>query len=283
MWKNAFYYKLFILACLGVVIYLTGGCTEKITNTSAVNYASVNIKAQLSSSKISALVTHGLLTVEARDIDSILVDTLEYIDGFMMGEIEVPAGLNRLFKIHIYNVANVELYQGSTVTDILPDSDIELPIQLRPARPMLNFSPHYGEVIMGDSVIIDINLFNIQSLGDISLELIVSQTGSMYIEYTIKGITLCDSCYTWHEGTAIGAYTLAAPPQSLTDANGDAQMARSIFRTYADWLPDTATVKITAVIQYMYKNTGQDVLDSIPVNSVYVDESEIFLIAPQVE
>ncbi|MEE9443259.1 MAG: hypothetical protein V3V99_11410 [candidate division Zixibacteria bacterium] len=282
MRKFTSYKKLILLACLGLIVYWIGGCSERITNTNNAEYTAVSINTKIPSSKLSALVTHGLLAVNARDIDSTLVDTLEYIDGFMIGEIIVPAGSDRTFTIQVYDATNQPLYYGSAVTDILPDSAIELPIELRPFGSMLNFTPHYSEVVMGDSVIIDINLFNIPDLGSISIDLMVTQTGPMEIMYTTRGITLCDSCDVWHEGTAIGAwirYDTSQVVWSLTDnVNGDAQLARSIFRTYADWQFDTATVKITAVIQSMYGNSDQG---PIPVNSVYVDESEIFLIFPQ--
>lgn len=275
--------KLIILACLVIAIYWIGGCSEKITNTSNNKSAAIHIKTELAASKLSALVTHGLLTVNARDLDSVLVGNLEYVDGFMVGEIIVPEGADRSFTIQVYDAANLLLYQGSTVADVLPDVVTELPIELRPARPMLSFTPHYGEVAMRDSFVVDINLFSIPNLGNITLDLVVSQTGPTFIEYTIKGITLCTNCDVWHEGHAIGAWSWSESVEarpSLTDINGDAQLARSIFRSHADWPFDTATVKITAVIQSMFNNTNQD---TISVNSVYVDESEIFLIFNPVE
>ena len=92
-------FTLFVPAVLllAALVMITG-CTDNPSSSATPGQNSVALKASVSDSQFLQLVNVFILTVTGRDMDPV-IDTL-YFDGrYISGEVNVPAGDNRLFVL----------------------------------------------------------------------------------------------------------------------------------------------------------------------------------------
>ena len=279
--------KLLIAGCIALMVYSITGCARKITGTES-GMTTISTSSLIASAKLAAATDHATLTITAADINPPIVQPLLLIAGTLVGEnISVPAGLQRRFTIEAFDKDGTLIYSGSITADITPGLT-GLSINLRPAVPMVNLSPHFQQALffgdtlgitdqLQDTFDIEIYVHNIDSLRSID----------GYIDYDngpftdigfLRGADLPANIYFGSEGTyfSVSIYDSVGGASSLTDANGDAHVATLRFYTYSDWSPDTAQSNFSMNVSNIYSISG----DSISVSDVYTDDADILFIRP---
>lgn len=276
-----------ILTLIGLAAIIGAfGCGKKIVGQTEPSR--VTISAQLPIPTASMAITLAVLEVSTPDSAVVAVDTLNLVEPYLLGEVIVPVGLDRLFRISVYDESEVLIYGGSQIADVFPDTIIELDILLRPMVPMINISPRYQELFMNEDIIIDINIFNIPNLTSLTFN-IEHNAGPFYFSFNdtgavSPGTTLPQGADTWVEYDGlyrtlmVGVYHWTSGT-ILTDAQGDANLAVIRFGSYADWGEDTATAQFLLTPGQIWVQNGE-VTDTIPLNTVYTDNASAFLLRP---
>jgi hypothetical protein len=99
-----------------------------------------------------------------------VIDTL-YFDGrYISGEVEVPAGDNRLFVIQGIQFQMDAfpgmriIYQGQTTANVRPNAVTPLPIEMVPMVPLVKLSPVATTVQSGSTFSLDLKIYNVKTL-----------------------------------------------------------------------------------------------------------------------
>ena len=111
-----------------------------------------------------------VLTVTGTGITTPLTTNLVYHEGFLIGNINVPAGPGRLFVIRAYDSEGLLIYSGRSVADVVGGEELELDIEMVPDVPMIKLSPIYIETLQGDLLAMKISVFNLPDIGRIRME-----------------------------------------------------------------------------------------------------------------
>lgn len=151
------------IVCILMAVVFLSGCAEKIVNERSGD-VEIKVSATLSSGLFSEQLGMGLLTVTAPDFEEPIMTHLEFVGGFFVGEVVVPAGRSRVFEITVYNEAGDVIYKGSTMSDIKPDIAVEFVIDLYPQVPMLKVSPAFQAVPQGSHFSMDVKVYNLLNL-----------------------------------------------------------------------------------------------------------------------
>ncbi len=272
-----------IVAGIIVIAYSITGCAKKVVNE--VDSAKLGISIPISASKLAAATDYGVLTITAADLDSAIVKEMMVVAGnlILVGDtMTVPTGPGRTFTIEGYMQIEgppVLLYSGSQTIDVTPGLTY-LNIELTPAVPMINLSPHFQEGfffdvgILSDTFAIEVYAHGIDSLTSVTIETAWGN-GPLYpldsASVTI-GSNLPDSAFIWNEGPEqFGLYMQGSEVDYLTDENGNAHLATLRFYTYNNEGPDTASIGFVTSISSIYGPSGQ-------IFGVYPDDAEVLLI-----
>jgi len=162
-----------VIAILIGIIMITClfGCSEKVVNYDPGNTGNVKISTKLNLIGNSDQVAYGILRVTAADIDEPIVLELALIEGFLVGEVQVPAGRDRTFEVQVYNTSGEVIYFGSTTIDVGglldPDTPFELVINLYPQVPMIKTSPGVVRTFEYSKFTIDVKVYNLNNLNEI--------------------------------------------------------------------------------------------------------------------
>lgn len=152
-----------------LLLAITTACSEKITSA-----GDQGIELQIQSSVGAWMdVTQAstfFLTVTGKGIIKPLTTELFYHDGFLDGEIKVPAGPGRLFVIRAYDADGILIYSGRTIADVIGGEELVLDIEMVPDVPMIKLSPLYTETLQGDLLAMKISVFNLPDIGRIRME-----------------------------------------------------------------------------------------------------------------
>lgn len=262
-----------------IAVCLAAGCSEKIVNTQEKG-VEVSMCAKLSTPAMAQYIDHFQVMVTARDFILPIIEPLELVDGYLRGEVIVPAGRERIFVVQALDKEDNVLYSGVTVADVLPGKTVELSIDLYPIAPMLYITPHYQEVYMGDSFAVDIMINMVPELSSIHFGL-SNSSAPIYIDSSILGFDL-DTANTgyeaWH-GDFLYHITLAwggQSPNSITDAAGNAHLATIFFDSHAEWGGDSVTSVLDLQILFMWDTAG----DSMSIDAAYTNNATVELFRP---
>ncbi len=159
---------------LFAAVFFTG-CAEKIINgTSGINRAQVSFK--IASPLASTLVGLVRLTVTGPGILKPIVDTLDYVDGYLVGQADIPSGRDRQFILEVQESTTITaegliLYRGATTVDILPNATANIFISLYPVVPMVRLTPRFLPVVLRSDFALGLKVYNLDSLSSITTRL----------------------------------------------------------------------------------------------------------------
>lgn len=274
--------KIAAFISLAIVLFMLGfGCSDKIMGTD--QDLTVRIPVMDKPTTLNSFI----LTITAPDIDPPISVPMVMIDGYLVAQVTVPTGEARTFTVEAYEDGRL-IYSGSVLADVVAGSRVldNLNIMMQPVVPAINFTPHLQNGLMGDSFTVGINVYNMPTLQNLSFEVVYNSYPG-YIDTIEKGfdVDAIDyySVYQTYNSTlaqyvyqvyiADGTVSAAMP---LTKVNGNAQLANINLYTYYDWSFDTAT----AVFDVNLLSLGELSGDTIPRDSVFVDNASIFMVAP---
>jgi hypothetical protein len=180
-----------LLLTIGV-ISLSGGCGKQILDADNSSRTPVTIQMKISGVNDIQSVGFIQLTVTGPGIDAPIIDTLiKDTTGYLLGEVQVPAGRDRKFVLEVRQYGEVApgevLYRGETMADVVPDAEINLNIKLVPVVPMITLSPHYLEVPLLSSFSLDIYVYNVDSMTSLTLSLFNYYGNNFGIDSIVPG------------------------------------------------------------------------------------------------
>jgi len=267
-------------ACLAVLVIATMvGCSEKITGGDQNAGVTVMIDAKPISPQMINAIDRFELIVEGRDFGR-LSFPMAWEGDIVVARIEIPVGANRRFSARALDKVNIVLYRGEAMANVTSRLAAPVDIQLSPAVPMINVTPHYQTGIMNNPVLAEINVFNIPDLSQLDLEISMSY-GPACVDTVIRGDQLNDTIqvrYTIYTSDCrYCGITVASAPgnvgRRIVDAAGNAHVATTRFYTYSDWGADTITTLISVRPILATLITG----GAFPIDSIYTDEARVFL------
>ena len=252
-----------------LAVLILSGCAEKIVDLNNTEGITVAIDLKSLSPGMAAAIDHFTLLVEARDLIS-----REYpmtrVGNAIIAQLEIPIGYGRRFVARAFDSANVVLYRGETTANILTRT-ADVTINLYPAVPMINVTPHYQRILMDSAFYVDVSVHNIPNLASISFEF-GHNFAPAYIDTITKNPGLGADVYlNYGPGNvapsvyiSLGLLDQIGP---IVDASGNAGLVTIAFGSYADWQADTATVSMYIRPSMLWNVSG----DTIPLGSIYVD------------
>lgn len=241
-------YKIVSAACLLIIFVVMAGCAKKIVDTGRNVNVTVSIDSKMLSPGAIDVVDHFELIVEGEDFGS-LVEPMFPADGLITAEVEVPAGRARKFIVRAKDKENTVLYEGNAIADVVRGERLTLDINLFPVIPMVNITPHYQYIMLNDTFFVDIYVHNLHELNSLTLNFTRSDSPTE-ITTVVRGRDFGDNVNFWYEaGAPYGTVAIHANEMTITspivDVNGYAHLATIGFRSYRDWVTDTATVIMT--------------------------------------
>lgn len=267
-------------------------CSEKIVNNRLTTGNNIRIETKLSPTTAAALsIQLFRLTVTGPGMDPVRV-FLHPADnaGTLVGEAEIPYGISRKFvveadQVTCYMVApicdTVPLFQGETVTDVNPGVPLDLGILLVPVVPMIRLSPKFLKVTTNVPFEVDVWMYNIDSLAEISGTISAQDGVGGYYYYMLTDTLIQPpdvnpSFNMSRDGNYFGYWQEVIQIPVLNHGN-TGKLVRGIFTI----IPDTGTaavdtLSLTVNINQMYKLNG----DTIGVASIYNDNAMIELHRP---
>jgi hypothetical protein len=265
----------------GLMILLTGltGCEEKIMPGDGGNIIKIMTSNRPAYGEAFA---EYRLTITADDIAVPIVVPLELDGAFLIGEVILVAGTDRLFTIEVFDTDGVAVYSGSTSASVVRGQLITLDIDLIPVAPLMKITPRYDEKFMGESFTVDINCYNLVGLSSAAFYFLYGSTDDLvWVDSVVKGPDYGNEVLLSYQ-VGINIVTvwidLAFLTGDIVDANGDATMATVFLSTHSDTqlLVDTADLQISPV---SLNRANGDLIDPFP-DKVYLDESMIVLTKP---
>ncbi|MDD4050748.1 MAG: hypothetical protein PHR28_02460 [candidate division Zixibacteria bacterium] len=269
-----------------IPLIVASGCAEKIV----ANKQSANITVAIDAKGLGAaegeMANAYRLTVEGADFEPI-VTTLELQGNLLTGQIEVPLGTRRHFIAEglttaVGNVAApVVLYRGEAYADIVSSGATNLAISLRPVVPMVKLTPTYQYNIMNDSFYVDVLVYNLPNIRQISIVLTYNNGPFSIYDPTaiIKGASLDSlSQLSWSTATETVYLNVNVGDRvsSLTDASGYAHLARMQLSSYADWGDSVIAVVFQPSISSLTDLAG----DPVSTAGIYSDQAVVEMHAP---
>ncbi|MFH2035581.1 MAG: LamG-like jellyroll fold domain-containing protein [Candidatus Zixiibacteriota bacterium] len=180
--------KLNLLVILTLTLaVIIGGCSDKISDSNNTD-VTIAFKSALGSQSSYFETSRFLLTVYIPEDEITNSYNLELVEGYIVGEITVKAGLGRVFTLLVRDTSVTPaetLFRGSRTINVIPGEPIELNIPVYPQVPMIKLSPIYEEVPVsiseqGFTFDVDVSVYNISSLGYLAFSLL-SDAGSPYL------------------------------------------------------------------------------------------------------
>lgn len=270
----------FLLIVVIAAVCLAGGCTEKLVNDRQDENVQVQMKTSFTAAEAVDQITTFTLTVEAEDIDPAIQVSLPLVEGKFQAEIQVPAGRNRIFTLLAFDDGGAVLYRGITVMDVFPSSGGASPtvtIQLSPEVPMIRVTPHYQEYSMGASFTVDVEVFNLPELDEITFELShesrVVNMDSVPRPASLNPSANFSTDMTQQEtGQIVYVYaSMVEIDGYIVDNSGYANLGTYYFTTYSDNILDTALVDLQLTVHYLYSDSEGSMVE-IPLEEVTVDD-----------
>lgn len=287
-----------IMIMIGTLFFLAPGCAKKIMPSNGMAIT-VGVSAKLPTGVAGGSINQYRLTVRARDLDSALVTQLKEINGYLIGQLEVPAGKGRLFVVEALSAevganAPTVVYRGQAVVDISPldIGPITIELVLKPVSPVLRITPDNTQMLMGDSLELDIFVHRATNMYSAYLYLELYNVDSlepglpMYIDtiYRRSGSNSAVGYYSSRFSNYVLIYS-TTEVSPIVDSFGDAYLATVKFQSYADWGSLFAEGALRFTTGSMFNGTDlYDSIglysDSIPGGRMSTDEAAIYLINP---
>ncbi|UCE23452.1 MAG: hypothetical protein JSU74_09105 [Candidatus Zixiibacteriota bacterium] len=187
--------ELKVILTVIVVAALAWGCSDRVIENHNQVRVPVKMETTLALSEMAQAVNLVCLTITAADMEPV-VSCQVYDGNPVTFDLEVPAGPDRRFTLEGIAVTMLEvfegdsvIYRGSTVTDIEPNVEVTLTIQVEPVVPLFRFTPSRSDVASGQSFTVAMEIFNIPNLRQTDFELLIFQH-MLFLDSVVKGATL---------------------------------------------------------------------------------------------
>ncbi len=251
--------KLFFSLLAFLLFLFSYSCTEKIVNQ-RTGRPEIKMSLKLSSEEMASSIDHYRVTISAPDIDpSIVIDTgLSQKDGYPYGTINVPAGRNRILTVEAIAFQEITtndmiLYRGIDTVDIMPDSALNLIIDLYPVPPCLKFSPRFVRIKSDSTFSLDLNVFNMKNLSSIDVDIPLDLKSLPYyrVDSAIKGSSV-DNDITFSAQIVDSTFKITinelGAVSQIVDQTGKGNLAKVFVRaTASETPPDTVFIPIAPV------------------------------------
>jgi len=163
------YKHIFLAVPIIIAISLITSCSEKITEaprgkSQIMIYTDVGGTASISG------ISTFRLTVTGSGILEPIITSLIYERGMLFGTLEVPGGPERTFVLEGFDTEGVLIYSGRTITDVEPDSETAIRINLHPMVPMVKMSQSYHHLESGFQTEFKLKVFGMIDLSSIQID-----------------------------------------------------------------------------------------------------------------
>jgi len=264
-----------ILAAVMAVVF---GCSEKGTDYDIGPTLKIKIDAaQMGLVNAEQLETF-ILTVSGPGISPPITTELVLTDGFLIGEVVVPAGADRVFAVAVYDAQGVLVYYGETVTDISADGGAVVDIPLYPQVPMVKLTPRLFQLPQGASFGLDVKVYNILNLQDITVN-VVYNTDLLVFESAVLSPELTDLAWLEFVFLDMQGFAFEVGHNNevgiLVDDSGYVTLATVSFKSYT-----YPTEIVMEDIYIDYTLMFDDAQAVIPSNDVHYEGSHLEMYRP---
>lgn len=240
-------FTVILLALAGVAILLAA-CSEKISGN-RTNGSVVNLSARiLAPQTLDSL--HFRLQVEGPDWQLAPPAILQDSVGWLVGTVEVPAGLGRIFTVEgfdsvltytneVPDTSEIILYRGVDTADVVAGVVNSVDVTLKPVTPMLRIAPRFRHVLPYDTFSLSVQLFDTMYYHGITVQVSLDPT-VLYFDSVTRGADLSSTVnFDWGRDDAGGVITLyayigsaTAPPDGIFDAAKSGEIGRIHYGSY---------------------------------------------------
>ncbi|MFH2048365.1 MAG: hypothetical protein ABIJ12_02875, partial [bacterium] len=234
--RNILNYSLIVLILISSLILPQ--CSNKGTNNQTPGNVGMDLKLTPSALLQMASQLHILITAEDMDTIEVFIPLSEE-DGYIYSqEIEVPAGLDRLFVVEVLDADGVVLYRGEETADVGDGVNIELPIFLEPQVSLMKLNPRFNHKMANSLLNLTFEVFYIEGLYEIVFRVYYDNDVLEFIDASIDP--------SINESTTDLFYSNVYPPSSglsyilttlkgtnyspIVDAVGNGQLVNFVFR-----------------------------------------------------
>lgn len=294
-------FGILVTFCLvGLVIIILPGCSKKIVNENADSNVTILMSTKASGLEMSELAQVFVLTINAEDFPIPLVIPLTLEGSFLVGQMIVPVGLNRIFTINAYELPIFDvglfgtlIYQGTDTADVIFNSTFTVNIDMFPVVPLLKVIPRIvteteririDSLAMGESFVVDVYAYNVPDVNYISFDLSYATTNFLvyFFDEIRLGTTVpADSRVSYEGGNSAITIWLDRPNfgDPLVDELGNAHLLTFYFSSHSDTNADfdTTLIEITPII--LERGSG-DFSDPFPLDSLYLEPAMFELFRP---
>ena len=154
-----------MILCTCLVFFAFVGCsTNSPTRTGAPELAPVALKVSLEQSPQLDPVSYLVLTVTARDMDTIR-KTIQVHNSSFEDTLTVPLGAEpRVFVLEAKSSEDKTLYEGCDTVEIVGGQTVTVEIELLPAVLMIKLTPRYSHVQQDSVFNLDVEVYDVDSL-----------------------------------------------------------------------------------------------------------------------
>ncbi len=267
--------SILLIAVLFVSMLLIG-CSENSVNSGNATVDNLNMQISVASKGMLDVVTQFQVIITAEGRETMIVP-LVYEQGVVSGTIDnAPAGDAITFLVQGRDPTGLVIYSGSNTIPVFADRENQLLINLVPVVSMIKLSPRYYEIAVGELASLDVKVFNLGNLNQISFRLYSSNSAFDFEPDTAilspRLLELGDNIIFFDTISFTPpfysmAFANGGTENMVNDPSGDITLATLFFTPIIqEILPDTTTISIDSLT--MYDTNG----NLIPSNTVIRDQ-----------
>ncbi len=277
-------FGILVTFCLiGLVIIVLSGCSKNIVNENANNNVTISMSTKASGIEMSELAQVFVLTIDAEDFPIPIIIPLTLEGSFLVGQMIVPVGENRIFTINAYDLSATLIYQGTDTADVIFNETVTVNIDMFPVVSLLKVIPRIvteteririDSLAMGESFVADVYAYNVPDVNYISFDLNYLTNNFLINLFDIQlgaGVP-ADSRVSYEGGNSSVTIWLDRPNLAgpLVDALGNAHLLTFYLNSHGDTSDDfdTTLLEITPLI--LERGVG-DATDPFPLDSLYLE------------
>jgi hypothetical protein len=248
------------------MIALAASCSNTITSADEQRI-DVEIRAPLGASGQTAQASTYTLTVTGVGILVPIVAPLTLSDGLLVGNISVPAGPDRTFRIDAYDRTGTLVFSGQTLADVVGGSELKLDIQLTPQVPMITATPVFVKTLQGDLLAVTISVYHLPDVASLGISLssfrsvgdtyIVTDARYVQIDPQLAKVAASNVSFDANYVMTIDL-TLRNPTSRMVDENGYTEIAVVYYQTNIYEVSPYETATFTPSVDYMVDKSSHE-------------------------
>ncbi len=285
-----------IFCLIGLVMIILPGCSKKIVNENSNNNVIISMSTKASGIEMSELAEVFVLTIDAEDFPIPIAIPLTLEGSFLVGQMIVPVGENRIFTINAYELPIFDvglfgalIYQGTDTADVIFNSTVTVNIDMFPVVPLLKVVPRtkserISSLPMGDPFTVDVYAYNVPEVNYISFDLSYLTNNPIlnFLHISLGADLPADSRVSYEGGNSSVTIWLDRPNLAgpLVDELGNAHILTFNFDSHSDTMDDFDTT-IIAITPIILDRGNGEVSDPFPLDSLYLEPAmfELFKVS----